>query len=559
MSDMEAASASSETSDEVVSGSASEEDEDSSPEARKRSPAAEKKKKKKKKHKKKSEHANANQPAEPSTAEKSEADRRIATAVRQLKSNDEDEIWVKLSQCHLRDSKAKQISEALQQNKFLTSLDLSSNRITDGGAEALVAVLSHGAAPELIYLDLRGNPLTEAGTSALAGLMKSRKQLTVETGPSAAELAAEKAESTPPEGTAFEHAEVAGESEVVRRFFQGDGGNQPMAREASIPPEVEEDPEAAAVRLWKEVCEALLADPVDLAGMSGALRWISTGLTKELAKIREEAAHSFPIAVKAAKAKPFYNSSQQHLKQLSAAIDHRGPPILTTYTRDDAQETGGGHLPGAASVLAQLVPCAQPEVESHTVAERFVARLLTACLRYPCANALHCATMQLMRACADSACPELMLPVVEPQTTAHTDIDSEEANGPWFHQLMAIGIASQDRPIGKRPCDLAFVIQLSQLLRQVQEGFYGDHQHLGEALRADKDWMAFVGPHGPLQLLISEQGGVLVGPRPEKPPPLSQGSAGEGGGHFDGNGNVFSEQLLRFLQSIGKSGGSAGF
>ena len=71
--------------------------------------------------------------------------------------------------------------------------------------------------------------------------------------------------------------------------------------------------------------------------------------------------------------------------------------------------------------------------------------------------------------------------------------------------------------------------------------------------------MAFVGPHGPLQLLISEQDGVLVGPRPEKPPPLSQGSAGEGGGHFDGNGNVFYEQLLRFLQSIGKSGGSAGF
>ena len=86
-----------------------------------------------------------------------------------------------------------------------------------------------------------------------------------------------------------------------------------------------------------QVCEALQADPVDVAGMSGALRWISMGLTKELGKIREEAAHSFPIAVKAAKAKPFYNSSQQHLSQLSAAIDHRGPPILTTYSRDDAQ------------------------------------------------------------------------------------------------------------------------------------------------------------------------------------------------------------------------------
>ncbi len=45
----------------------------------------------------------------------------------------------------------------------------------------------------------------------------------------------------------------------------------------------------------------------------------------------------------------------------------------------------------------------------------------------------------LLRACADSACPELMLPVVEPQTTAHTDIDSEEASVPWHHQLMAIG------------------------------------------------------------------------------------------------------------------------
>ncbi len=45
------------------------------------------------------------------------------------------------------------------------------------------------------------------------------------------------------------------------------------------------------------------------------------------------------------------------------------------------------------------------------------------------------------------------------------------------------GSASQDTPIGERSCHLAFVIQLSQLLRQVQEGFSGDHQQLGEALR----------------------------------------------------------------------------
>lgn len=37
--------------------------------------------------------------------------------------------------------------------------------------------------------------------------------------------------------------------------------------------------------------------------------------------------------------------------------------------------------------------------------------------------------------------------------------------------------------MGNRPCHLAFVIQLSTLLRQVQEGISGDHQQLGDALR----------------------------------------------------------------------------
>ena len=61
------------------------------------------------------------------------------------------------------------------------------------------------------------------------------------------------------------------------------------------------------------------------------------------------------------------------------------------------QETGGGHLPGAASLLAHLVSCGQLEVESEMVSSHFVGRLLSACLQYPTANPLHCATMQLMR------------------------------------------------------------------------------------------------------------------------------------------------------------------
>ena len=79
-------------------------------------------------------------------------------------------------------------------------------------------------------------------------------------------------------------------------------------------------------------------------------------------------------------------------------------------------------------------------------------------------------------------------------------------------------------------------------------------------LQADEEWLAFTGLHGPLQLLLSEQTGELVGPRPEKPAPMSQAS-GEGQGEGAFGGSIFSsEQLVRFLQSIGKgAGGNSGF
>lgn len=48
------------------------------------------------------------------------------------------------------------------------------------------------------------------------------------------------------------------------------------------------------------------------------------------------------------------------------------------------------------------------------------------------------------------------------------------------------GTGSQEGPVGKRPCHLAFVIQLSQLLRQVQDGFSGDHQQLADALKVSR-------------------------------------------------------------------------
>ena len=89
--------------------------------------------------------------------------------------------------------------------------------------------------------------------------------------------------------------------------------------------------------LYTQVCEALHADPVDIPAMAAGLRYIGIGLTKEVDRIREEASHSLPIALKAAPIKPFYQGSLQHLSELSEAMGHRGPPGLTAYDRQEPQ------------------------------------------------------------------------------------------------------------------------------------------------------------------------------------------------------------------------------
>lgn len=68
-------------------------------------------------------------------------------------------------------------------------------------------------------------------------------------------------------------------------------------------------------------------------------------------------------------------------------------------------------------------------------------------------------------------------------------------------------------------------------------------------LQADKTWETFIGQDGPLQLLVDEQQDVLVGPRPQKPPPMTQSSFGG-----QSNGNVLPEQLIKFLQSMNLTG-----
>ena len=55
-----------------------------------------------------------------------------------------------------------------------------------------------------------------------------------------------------------------------------------------------------------------------------------------------------------------------------------------------------------------------------------------------------------------------------------------------LHMLVcAAGAAHTQDPMGKHPCQLAFVVQLSKLLREAQEGFLGEHDELGQALKVN--------------------------------------------------------------------------
>ena len=65
-------------------------------------------------------------------------------------------------------------------------------------------------------------------------------------------------------------------------------------------------------------------------------------------------------------------------------------------------------------------------------------------------------------------------------------------------------------------------------------------------MQADDEWMAYVGPHGALQDMLSQQQGVLVGPRPERQP-APDPSVGP-------NSILSGEQLLMLLQSMGAGG-----
>ena len=89
--------------------------------------------------------------------------------------------------------------------------------------------------------------------------------------------------------------------------------------------------------------------------MSGALRWLSIGLAKELDKIKEEAVHSLPIAIASTAIKPYFDSTVQHLPQLRDCIDHRGAPLVTTYSRQEPQVCYRNHITFIITIVIIMV------------------------------------------------------------------------------------------------------------------------------------------------------------------------------------------------------------
>ncbi|CAD7697087.1 unnamed protein product [Ostreobium quekettii] len=114
---------------------------------------------------------------------KRKAKRPGAAKMSKVIQNLPNEMWIDLEGCELRDADVVQLAGALKSNSSVTMINLSSNGITDGGAQALADVITAGSLPDLISVDLRGNDLTPEGIRMLEGVCSSQRNLAVELGP----------------------------------------------------------------------------------------------------------------------------------------------------------------------------------------------------------------------------------------------------------------------------------------------------------------------------------------------------------------------------------------
>ena len=100
----------------------------------------------------------------------------FAAGLEQLRSGG---LWCSLASAGVTDKRLKSLCDILR-TSGVTSLDVSSNAITDAGASTLAACLGGAqCAPDLISLNVAGNPLSETGRAALQSLAKLRRGLDI--------------------------------------------------------------------------------------------------------------------------------------------------------------------------------------------------------------------------------------------------------------------------------------------------------------------------------------------------------------------------------------------
>lgn len=536
------------------------------------SPAGEKKKKKKKKKKK---HSSPDPPGvENRTAsgssgvtDKKEAETRYKSALDLLQSNDEDGMWIRLSDCHIFDAKARKISEALANNKQVTSLDLSANHISTEGAKALAHVLEGGAAPDLILLDLRGNAeIGEEGLQALAEVQKGRRDLKVEVGqlPGGSDGSSGTGavdENLPPEqggSSAHENGKQgAAPSPLVRKYFQV-GDEDSSDPDGDNRSEESVDPETMSGRLWGAVDEALSSAPVDLPLVGELLREVGGSVCEEM----NSCALPMLPGTCADELKTFTRDALAKLPVLARVLDLAPPHVLHTFQRTTPLPAVGSHRVAVADLVVQLLRAGCSLVSQHVAAQPLVPRITLLACQHPTSNALQCAVLQIMQSALEGDVPGLALGMFQ----AGWGLGGGGQQAPLQSVLARIGAEQVDVAVGLRPAHVGFVIYLSNMLKDVAAGrgaagedggTQGDSHGgaasphwLTQALAGEGEWCEFTRPGGPLSRLTEQQRGPLGPPKPDRNDPDDRDFL------LGGFGRVLNGQsLLAMLQGLHGGGG----
>ncbi|KXZ49929.1 hypothetical protein GPECTOR_19g380 [Gonium pectorale] len=455
-------------------------------------------------------------------------------------------MWVKLSSCHIFDAKAKKLADLLKSNTCITSLDLSSNNISEEGAQALVGMLSNSGAPELIELDLRDNPLSPTAIQALESLGKARKQLAVKLG-----------SLHPPEsekggrGASGEGSGVGNgvrdltKGPMFRKYFQtgdddddaagGQGEPEGPLGDGGLPPE----------ELWSEV-RSLVADGTpSIPKISTLLQQLIDHLNRELGTL--QVPHT-DAAVDGSR--PHIKGCIMNLEVLRSILDLVPRRVTMQYT-NEPQPAVGSHRVWATEIVSMLLAPNHAAVDNLVAGSKLVPRVFSLSLEHPMCSALHTRALRILRSCCVSKVAGLYGPLFTPGLGAGltTGEGKEEPSGSLQQQLAeritpSLGVLS-----GCRTPAAGFVLEACKVLRACCDEANRDsilNVNVRRLLQADPVWSEFVSEGGVLAQLCKEQEGDLGGPRAARVQMEDTSELAE----LAGGGLISSHEILALLHGM---------